>query len=360
MRAAVMRDGALVVDDVPDPVPGPGQVLVRTLACGICGSDLHFLRYGQEMVRLAAELGQMSRLDLAQDIVMGHEFAAEVVELGPDTQSGVAPGDVVVSMPVMLPANFDMSDPSEVEPIGAYSNTYPGGYGELMLLSSMLATPVPNGLDAGRAALTEPMAVGVHAVNRSRIKQGEAAIVLGAGPVGLACISALARMGIEPIVGADFSRKRRELAAVMGAHEVVDPRDEPAIEAWRRLGGTVASGTPRAPGSVVTFEAVGVPGVIDQAMRDAPRGGRVLVVGACMEPDTMRPIVGIYKELEIGFALGYDPLEFGSTLRAIAEGEIDVTPMITGHVGIAGVPDAFEQLASPDEHCKILVEPALG
>lgn len=207
---------------------------------------------------------------------------------------------------------------------------------------------------------TEPMAVGVHAVNRSRIKQGETAIVLGAGPVGLACISALARMGIEPIVAADLSRKRRELAAVMGAHEVVDPRDEPAIEAWRRLGGTVASGTPRAPGSLVTFEAVGVPGVIDQAMRDAPRGGRVLVVGACMEPDTMRPIVGIYKELEIGFALGYDPFEFGSTLRAIAEGEIDVTPMITGHVGIAGVPDAFEQLASPDEHCKILVEPALG
>jgi threonine dehydrogenase-like Zn-dependent dehydrogenase len=244
-----------------------------------------------------------------------------------------------------------MSNPEGVEGIGAYSNTYPGGYGELMVLSAMLATPVPNGLDPRLASLTEPMAVGQHAVNRSGIKTGEAALVLGAGPVGLACISALARMGIEPIVAADFSAKRRELALVMGAHEAVDPREEPAIEAWRRVDGAKP---------VVIFEAVGVPGMIDQAMRDAPRQSRVLVVGACMEPDTVRPIIGVGKELTISFALGYDPFEFGSTLRTIAEGEVDVTPMITGHVGIDGVPQAFDDLAKPDEHCKILVEPALG
>src|SRR6059036_3764696 len=140
MRAAVMRNGALVVDDVDDPVPGAGQVLVRTLACGICGSNLHFLKYADKMADLALDLGVPSRYDLSKDIVMGHEFSAEVLEVGPNTQSAVRPGDVVVSMPVMLPANFDMSDPSGVEGIGAYSNVYPGGYGELMLLSSMLAT----------------------------------------------------------------------------------------------------------------------------------------------------------------------------------------------------------------------------
>jgi threonine dehydrogenase-like Zn-dependent dehydrogenase len=188
-------------------------------------------------------------------------------------------------------------------------------------------------------------------VNRSRIKEGEAALVLGAGPVGLACISALARKGAEPIVAADFSAKRRELARVMGAHEVVDPRSEPAIEAWRRLDGTK---------SLVIFEAVGVPGMIDQAMRDAPRFARVLVVGACMERDSIRPLIGIGKELEISFALGYDPFEFVQTLHAIASGEIDVRPMITGTVGIDGVPGAFATLAQPDEHCKILVEPATG
>jgi hypothetical protein len=79
-----------------------------------------------------------------------------------------------------------------------------------------------------------------------------------------------------------------------------------------------------------------------------------------MENDTVRPMLGIGKELTISFALGYDPFEFGSTLTAIAEGTVDVTPMITGHVGIDGVPQAFEDLANPDAHCKILVEPALG
>jgi threonine dehydrogenase-like Zn-dependent dehydrogenase len=351
MRAAVMRAGALVVDDVADPIPAPGQVLVRTIACGICGSDLHFLKYGDQMAELGVDLGLPTRYDLSKDIVMGHEFSAEVLELGPHTNAAVKPGDVVVSMPMMLPANFDLSDPSGVEAIGAYSNVYPGGYGELMVLSSMLATKVDDGVDPKLAALTEPMAVGLHAVNKSAIKGGEAAVVLGAGPVGLACISALVRTGAEPIVAADFSAKRRELALVMGAHEAVDPRTEPAIEAWRRVDGAKP---------LVIFEAVGVPGMLDQAMRDAPRGGRVLVVGVCMQTDTVRPMIGIGKELVVSFALGYDPFEFGSTLRAICDGEIDVAPMITGHVGIAGVPGAFEDLGRPDRHCKILVEPALG
>ena len=354
MRAAVMRGpNNLVLDDVPDPLPGKGQMLVRTIACGICGSDLHFLKYAKEMVALGEEMtgssvGMGGGIDLGKDLIMGHEFSAEVLELGPDTTAGVKPGDVVVSLPVMV---TDLTNLESIQPIGAYSNTYGGGYAELMLLSAMVAMPVPNGLDPRHAALTEPMAVGQHAVNKSGIKAGESAVVLGAGPVGLACISALARLGVEPIVAADFSPARRALAKKMGAHEAVDPRQEPAIDAWTRLDGKT---------SLVIFEAVGVPGMLDQAMRAAPRAGRVLVVGACMENDTVRPLIGVGKELEIRFALGYDPMEFGSTLRAIAEGEIDVVPLITGHVGIDGVPQAFEDLGKPDEHCKILVEPELG
>jgi threonine dehydrogenase-like Zn-dependent dehydrogenase len=170
------------------------------------------------------------------------------------------------------------------------------------------------------------------------------------GPVGLAVIAALKRAGIEPIIAADFSPARRQLASQLGAHEAVDPREEPAIEAWRRVDGVKP---------LVIYEAVGVPGMLDQAMKDAPRQGRVLVVGACMETDTVRPMIGVGKELEIRFSFGYDPMEFGQTLRAIAEGEFDVAPMITGEVGISGVPKAFQDLGNPDEHCKILVEPAL-
>jgi len=351
MRAAVMRGANnLVVDDVPEPKPGPGQLLVRTIACGICGSDLHFLKFAEEMVALGEELGPLSaKLDLGQDIVMGHEFSAEVLELGTDTQAAVSVGDQVVSIPAMLTGS---SDPNNmIEPIGAYSNTYGGAYAEYLLLSAPLALKIPDGCDPKHAALTEPMAVGLHAVNRSGIKAGEAAVVLGAGPVGLAVISALRRMGAEPIIAADFSPERRKLAITVGAHEAVDPREEPAIETWRRVDGVKA---------LVIFEAVGVPGMLDQAMKDAPRAGRVLVVGACMENDTVRPLIGVGKELEIRFALGYDPFEFASTLNAIASGEIDVRPLITGEVGIAGVPQAFKDLGKPDEHCKILVEPALG
>jgi threonine dehydrogenase-like Zn-dependent dehydrogenase len=132
----------------------------------------------------------------------------------------------------------------------------------------------------------------------------------------------------------------------MGAHEVVDPRQEPAVEAWRRIDG-------RRP--LVIFEAVGVPGMLDQAMADAPSKGRVMVVGVCMEADRVRPMLGVAKELTIQFAFGYDPMEFADTLRRIAEGEIDVDPLVTGTVPIAGVPQAFEDLAQPDAHAKILV-----
>ena len=105
------------------------------------------------------------------------------------------------------------------------------------------------------------------------------------------------------------------------------------------------------------FEAVGNPGMIDLAMRDAPRLSRLVVVGVCMEPDTIQPFFGIAKELNVQFVLAYEPGEFSDALRAIAEGQIDVAPLITGVVALDDVPSAFEELSQPDRHAKILVEP---
>lgn len=347
MRAAVMREGAIVVDDIDDPRPSAGQVLVKTLACGICGSDLHALQHGDQMVEMSNEGGgsvgdgfpPMEIMDLAQDVVMGHEFCGEVVELGENT-ANCQVGDVVVSVPM----TFDVAG---LHPIG-YSNLYPGGYGEQMVLSDMVALKVPNGLAPDLAALTEPMAVGLHAVNRCSIGAGQAAIVFGCGPVGLATIAALRLRGVEPIIAADFSPKRRALAITMGAHQATDPRDEPAVDVWRRLG----SPTPAA-----IFEAVGVPGLLEEALRVAPRQSEIVVVGVCMEPDTVRPMRGVVKELDVRFAFGYDPMEFAETLRRIAEGEIDVAPLVTSQVDLDGVPQAFADLATPDDQAKILVQP---
>ena len=347
MRAAVMRDWKLRVDDVPDPVPGAGQVLTRVLACGICGSDLHLLRHGEESRRLMDELNADRQPDPMQvkvfepqlDTVMGHEFCCEVLELGVGV-GNLNVGDVVVSLPVAF-------DATGLHAVG-FSNVYNGGYAELMVLNELVAIKVPGGLNPDIVAMTEPLAVGVHAVAKSRITNNESAIVLGCGPVGLACIAELKQRGIGPIVAADYSSKRRSLAEQLGADVVVDPRSTPAIEAWRKADGTR---------TLVIFEAVGVPGMIDQAMRIAPKDARILVVGACMQADQFHPMLGIGRELSLQFAFGYDPLEFGAALTSIAEGKVDLSPWLTATVGIDGIPQAFVDLADPEEHAKIMVTP---
>jgi threonine dehydrogenase-like Zn-dependent dehydrogenase len=339
MRAAVLREGRMVYrDDVPDPIPGPGQVLVDVRSCGICGSDLHFAHYGDQVLSLSDEMasslgGGAGNVDLSHDIFMGHEFSAEVLEAGPDTET-LPPGTLVTSIPVLISGKH-------VEPI-VYSNKTLGGYAERMLLSAPLLLPIPNGLDHRHAALTEPMAVGLHAVNKSGIQPGETALVVGCGPIGIAVIAALRTRGIESIVAAEFSPKRRELAGTMGAHHTLDPAQ----------GSPFDTVTP-----AVVFEAVGVPGIIDDVMRRARHGTRLVVVGVCMQPDTMHPFFAIAKEINVQFVLAYDPQEFADSLRAIAEGEIDVSPVITGDVGLEDVGAAFDDLADPERHCKILVTP---
>jgi threonine dehydrogenase-like Zn-dependent dehydrogenase len=186
------------------------------------------------------------------------------------------------------------------------------------------------------------MAVGLHAVNKSSIQQADVALVIGTGPIGLAIIAALRHRGVEHIVAADYSEKRREVATTMGAHQVVDPAQVSPFDAAK---------------PAVVFEAVGVPGIVNDVMRRAPMGTRLVVAGVCMESDPILPLFGIAKEINVQFVNAYNAEEFAESLRAIADGEIDVAPLITGEVGLDGVGAAFDDLANPDTHCKILVTP---
>ncbi|OSC26754.1 alcohol dehydrogenase [Mycobacterium vulneris] len=337
MRAAVLRNGRMVYrDDVPDPIPEAGQVLVGVRACGICGSDLHFAAHGAQVLemsdRVAGGSGAM-HVDLNHDIFMGHEFSAEILEAGPGTDTH-PPGTLVTSLPVLLSAKG-------AEPI-VYSNSTVGGYAERMLLSAPLLLPIPNGLDFKHASLTEPMAVGLHAVNKSNIAPGETALVLGCGPIGIAIIAALRAKGVEPVLAADFSPKRRELAAAMGADQTLDPAQGSPFDTVK---------------PAVVFEAVGVPGIIDDVLLRARPGTRLVVAGVCMQPDTVHPFFAVAKEINVQFVLAYTPEEFGDSLRALAEGDVDVSPLITGEVGLDAVGTAFDDLADPERHCKILVTP---
>ncbi len=183
MRAVAMLDHKLHLRELPVPVPGPGEVLVKTLACGICGSDLHALRHTEKLVESARRAGGAFVMDTKRDVVMGHEFCAEIADYGPGTPKRFAPGTRVCAMPILVQA-------TGVSTVG-YSNDAPGGYGEYMRLMEPLLLPVPASLSTDHAALTEPMAVGLHAVKKAKLERDDVPLVIGCGPVGLAVIAAL-------------------------------------------------------------------------------------------------------------------------------------------------------------------------
>jgi threonine dehydrogenase-like Zn-dependent dehydrogenase len=358
MRAAIFRDGDLVVDSLPEPTPGEGQVVVKTLACGICGSDLHAFHHADAMVDAAKRSGSSLLMDPSQDLVFGHEFCAEILDYGTGTEKKLKPGTRVCSMPIAISA-------TGVQGVG-YSNAYPGGFAEQMVLNEAMLLEVPNGLPTDQAALTEPMAVGWHAVQKARLTDEDVPLVIGCGPVGLAVIAGLKIAGVGPIIASDFSPARRKFAEMMGADIVIDPAENSPYEKWEEEAAPegydgknwmtmMGIGPQLRPG--VIFECVGVPGLIQQVLEGAPKAARIVVVGVCMEPDHLEPFFAINKELNLQFVLGYTPEEFAQTLHFLADGKIKVEPLITDKIGVDGVKNAFDELANPERHAKILVEP---
>ena len=246
---------------------------------------------------------------------------------------------------------------------------------------------VPNGLDADTAALTEPMAVALHAVRRSDIGKGDVAVVIGCGPVGLAVICNLKARGVGTIVASDFSPGRRALAARCGADVVVDPAEGSPYDVVASRKGVITDATTlyelavgsmgklrklpgwahvyrvaerlgaAGPKRPVVFECVGVPGMIDGVLTAAPLGTRVVVVGVCMGEDRFRPSMAIAKELDLSFVFAYTPLEFHDTLHMLADGKLDASGLVTGVVGLDGVEAAFGALGDPERHAKILIDP---
>jgi threonine dehydrogenase-like Zn-dependent dehydrogenase len=358
MRAAIFRNGEIVVDELPEPAPGAGQVLVKTLACGICGSDLHAQKHAHRMAEMSRRLPGRKPMDLSRDIVFGHEFCCEILDYGPSTTGKLKPGTRVCSLPALL---------TPAGPVGiGYSNDNIGGYAERMLLSEALLLEVPNGLLPEHAALTEPLAVGIHAVEKANVRGNEVPLVIGCGPVGLAVIAALKLKGIGPIIAADYSPARRVLAEKLGADIVVDPAKTQPYATWAEHAAMSVEEKAARPTfqaflpalkPALIFECVGVPGLIQQVFEGAPRDARIVVVGVCMETDRSEPMLGIMKELNVQYVLGYTPDEFARALRLIADGEVDTASLVTARVGIDGVAQAFSDLANPEAHTKIIVEP---
>ena len=343
MKAVVLQKGALNVEDIPAPTPGEGQLLLSTRTCGICGTDLHAKHHLGAYLEGLTAAGNGLPVDVKGKVVMGHEFCGEVIGRGPNTSGRIKDGSLVVALPYI-------TGPEGAEYVG-YSNRFPGGYAEQMVITERLAFEVPNGLPARQAAMTEPFAVGAHAVARARIDpdREHVIMVVGCGPIGLAVIAALKARGLGPVVGLDFSAARRGFAEKMGADEVVDATRETQASVWERLGA-------RKKGRrAVAFECVGRPGVVQSIINEVPRGAKVVVVGNSLEPSSIDQVRAFNLELDIVFVANYTPAEFSGTLSDIAEGRIDTAPILTGVVPPEGMDQAFSDLRNAERHVKIML-----
>ncbi|MET3963821.1 threonine dehydrogenase-like Zn-dependent dehydrogenase [Marmoricola sp. OAE513] len=377
MRAVTVSKSELNVSDVAAPTPGNGQLVLDVVRCGICGSDLHARHHADAVADIAAEIGYTGFMRPNESVVLGHEFSGIVSAVG--RGSRLKEGTPVVSFPLLRKG-------SEVHTTGLSVHA-PGGYAEQVLVQDALSIAIPNGLATDVAALTEPLAVGLHAVRRGEVGKGQVAIVIGCGPVGLAVIMMLKAQGVRTVIASDFSAGRRALATTCGADVVVDPATESPYSSaashghivggpemfelgvstveklgklpvpwplvWRAAD-KLGAATPKHP---VIFECVGVPGVIEEIISTAPLASRVVVVGVCMEPDRFRPSMAINKEIDLRFVLGYTPLEFHDALHLLADGKVNAEPIITGVVGLEGVSGAFDALKDPETHAKILIDP---
>lgn len=356
MHAVVARPGALSLEDYPEPVPGEGQVLVKSLATGICGSDLHALHNMPRRAELAERAGFPVIMRPDRPTVFGHEFCAEVIGYGEGTTQALPIGTRVIALPF---AKGDLG----FELVG-FSNRFPGGFGERMVLTESLLLPVPDGVSSAHAALTEPLAVGVHAVRAAEVPSGSPCMVIGCGPIGLAIVAALKAAGLGPIVAVDYSATRRAMATRYGADEVVDPAVEAPGERWERLGVPQRRPDPTVPtelqphrNKAVIFECVGVPGMLQTLLDTAPPFTRIVMVGVCQEQDTIDQWIAIQKQLELRYVFGCTRDEFEETFTMIADGTLDPGLMLTSTVGLGGVADAFAALRQPDREVKVVIEP---
>jgi (R,R)-butanediol dehydrogenase/meso-butanediol dehydrogenase/diacetyl reductase len=335
MRAAAFkRLNEVGIIEAPEPKAGPGQVVLKVHNCGICGTDLHSVQFGT----------------LRSDSIMGHEFCGEVHELGPGVR-GFRVGERVVSLPWITCGECEACARGEgyhcrrnrVLGLGQL----PGGYAEYVMCGERSLLKLPDHVSSREGALVEPLAVGLHGVNRARIKPAAGCVVMGAGPIGLAALTWCKARGASPIIVSELAAGRSDLALKFGATEVVNPNQHNPADRMRELTG-------RAPELVI--ECIGVKGTLGGAIDIAGTHGRVVVIGACVEPDTIVPMKWLVKEVSVEFALGYTKAEFEEALDALASGKVNPKPMITDVIGLAEVPAMFDALRKPGTRAKVLIE----
>lgn len=351
-RAAVLRSGSFVVDDVPLPELGPNQLRVRPVATGICGTDLSAWEHPAEFVETMLRFGAVNyQFDPSRDLVLGHEFTSVVHEVGSEVRD-LSVGDTIFTLPVV------MMD-GQMRTVG-FCSTHPGGLADEVVVDNFGHVRLDDDVNPVHAALLDPIATGVEAVRRADVARGQPALVVGAGPVGLgAVIEAVAR-GAYPVVVSEPSARRRALAEALGATLAVDPRRADPVEA---LGGFGEVNGQR----LKVVEASGAAGSLGRLMSSVPRHTVIAVVGANAIDETIQTMGGTTANVTIIFASGpaYGEVRYEALYRAydhLRSKVFDPDLLITAYTGLAGVAAAFAALRPTDdaiEQVKILVLPGL-
>jgi threonine dehydrogenase-like Zn-dependent dehydrogenase len=345
LRAVVLRDGQLQVRETPDPAPGTGELLLKTLSTAICASDVHFMDHPE--LAIDDPTGR-SLYDTGRDIVLGHEFVGEVIGHGPGCTDQFPVGSRVTAMPVRLVDG----GAGGTRIIGQHPEAQ-GSFGELLVVSEAATQLVSGDVSSDAAALTDAFAVGEFYVRSAQIQPGEIAIVIGAGAIGLSAVAALASRRVEPIIVADFKSERRALARdSFGAHVVVNPAEKSAFDAFREV--RAERGL---PGPAVVFECVGAPGLIQNIVESAEMATRIYCAGGWYTGDTLDITTATRQGVTIQFGGGPHLQDWYGTLAAIAAGRLDPLPIVGKIITLDEVPDALDLARRSDGPPRIVVHP---
>ena len=337
------------VTEVPRPAPGPGEVLVRVLATGVCGTDLHVLSHGDWIGKAPAS-----------GVTMGHEFVGEVVEMGtdavfaqkyPHVAAHVEVGTRVCAEPHIPCGNCYWclrGESNTCVDIGHLGVTRDGSFAEYLTIPAERCSPVPDSVSDLAATGIEPVACAVRALHRSRLAIGETVVVIGAGPMGQHVARLATLSGASAVIVSEPNARRRAIASANGIEHLVDPASEDLVATVRDLTNGI--------GADVTFEVAGLDATVQQAIDVTRQGGRVVQVGvptAAVTVDIRKVIIG---ELEIigEHATQWD---FGTAIDLVARRRVDVDSLVTHTFALDQALEAMAHAGEGGEAVKVVLTP---
>ncbi len=336
MKAAVFKEARkMMVEEVPDPVAGAGEVVVKVKNVGICGSDLHLYLYGY----------------VPSGSIMGHEATGVIASVGDDVTDWKEGDRVLVAGGPCGECDRCKKNNNRfcLNPTAIGMGVLPGAYAEYLRLPQHALLRIPADLGMREAALMDPIGCGHHGAIRGRMRAGESALVIGAGPIGLFLIHCLKHLGTEQVILSEPVARRAELGSELGADIVLDPTKVDLEEEVKKLTDGL--------GPEAVFECVGIPSTTLDSASLVQRDGRVVWVGVCMEEVSFLPLFWMLKNISIELVMGWGGHEkIHDYLEFICDKKDEVGKVITDVVSLDELPGAFEKLLQPNTEAKVMLE----